>query len=576
MCDAAVRGGARRVVFSSSAFAIGYSHACSGPQAFAPRYLPIDEAHGALPHETYGLSKLCGEHVLEAAAQTAKSTSFVSLRFPNIIKSENWATLPWDPPTVDSPMTFLLWAYAAEDDVIDAHVQAAMRPDAASSGSHEAYIIAAHDTRFAEPTMDLLGTVGLGESDVPLRQAMQGNASPLDSTKAAARLGWAPRSWQQAQTCLGVPPAPAQPPPYGLGARAAHRARSDPMIQHYDLSGFTLQSGLKLPSHATLAYKVHGPPIGQGKGVILHPTSFDAVHDELEYNIGPGKTLDTSEYTVIVPNLLGNGVSYSPSMDVVAATSNGSTPLSPSSSSPLRKPIFVSIADNVKAQYELLKSLGLACDASQPLTLIYGYSMGALQAFEWATQVPDGVERIAAVCGASKCGDLNRIFLRSIEAALKADAAWDPSSERFTHKPTRGLRAFSSIYAGWGVGPDYYVHKTFEKDGYTTADDFLERSYIPAFASCDGDDLLAQIHAWREADAGSLSKVRAKVLLMPCDNDKYFTVEEARIEAEALGPLCELKPILSSAGHRAGDPGRPGLEKELEFVRGWVRNFLLR
>ena len=75
---------------------------------------------------------------------------------------------------------------------------------------------------------------------------------------------------------------------------------------------------------------------------------------------------------MIVPNLLGNGVSYSPSADVRRATANG-TRAPPASLPP---PTFVSIADNVRAQRELLRSLGVACDASQPLSLVYGYSMG--------------------------------------------------------------------------------------------------------------------------------------------------------------------------------------------------------
>ena len=296
VCDAAVGGGATRVVFSSSAFAIGYGHAARGPQALQPRYLPIDEAHGATPLETYGLSKLCGEGVLETAARTALSTSFVSLRFPNIIKRERWAELPWPAPTAEAPLTMLLWAYAHEDDVIDAHVVAATRHDAAAAGAHEAYIIAAPDTRFAEPTLELLASSLRMEADsTPLRfgaggaAAMGGNASPLDSSKAVARLGWSPRSWQQPASPFSPPP-PA-PPAYGLGARAAHRALGDGHLRHFDLSGFPLGSGATLPSGATLAYRVHGPPAGEGKGVILHPTSFDAVHDELEYNIGEGRTV---------------------------------------------------------------------------------------------------------------------------------------------------------------------------------------------------------------------------------------------------------------------------------------------
>ena len=77
--------------------------------------------------------------------------------------------------------------------------------------------------------------------------------------------------------------------------------------------------------------------------------------------------------------------------------------------------------------------------------------MGALQAYEWAVSVPDGVERIVAVCGAARCGDLNRIFLRSIEAALKTDAAWDERlrPSRFSYRSkqetkTTGVRGIVS------------------------------------------------------------------------------------------------------------------------------------
>ena len=503
VCDAAVRGGATRFVFSSSAFAMGYGHCPTGPQSLQPRYLPIDEAHGALPLETYGLSKLCGEQVLQSAARTAKGVSFVSLRFPNIVKTEKWAELPWAAPTADAPLTLLLWAYAAEADVVDAHVQAAVRPEAAAAGTHEAYILAAPTSRFAEPTLELLASSLGMTAPPPLRAGgMRGNASPLDSSKAASRLGWAPRSWQQAATAHPVPrrpptaapppptaapppPTAAPPPPtaapppmaYGLGSTAAHRARADPGLLHFDLGGFELASGAKLPAGATLAYKVYGPPVGSGVGVVLHPTSFDAVHDDLEHSIGPGRLLDTREYTVVVPNLLGNGVSYSPSRDVPYLPPSAGVPYVPPWYVPrLPPPTFVSIADNVAAQHALLRHLGLKCDASQPLALIYGYSMGALQAYEWAVRAPDGVERIAAVCGAARCGELNRIFLRSLAAALQADAAWDPLLCRFTRRPARGLEAFASVYAGWGVGERFYVDKAYEAAGYASADVFLEVS----------------------------------------------------------------------------------------------------
>ena len=71
-------------------------------------------------------------------------------------------------------------------------------------------------------------------------------------------------------------------------------------------------------------------------------------------------------------------------------------------------------------------------------------------------------------------------------------------------------------------------------------------------------------------------KHNPKVLLMPCDTDKYFTLEEARREAEALGERCTLKPIVSPAGHRAGDPCNHGLEAEHDFLRAAVHEHLLQ
>ena len=195
--------------------------------------------------------------------------------------------------------------------------------------------------------------------------------------------------------------------------------------------------------------QVHGPPVGSApRGVILHPTSFDAVHDELEYNIGPGRTLNTNLYTVIVTNMLGNGVSASPSTLAAAVDESGNNPNFSSATSPPR----ITVGDNVRAQRQLLISLGVLAEengkndppaprqqklrASPPLALVYGYSMGALQAFEWAVAHPNEVARVAAVCGASRCGDVNHIFLRSLEAALKASSA-----RLISAQPIGGLRA---------------------------------------------------------------------------------------------------------------------------------------
>ena len=52
--------GLRRVVFSSSAFGMGWAH---DGNAFVPLYLPLDEEHPMMPFEPYGLSKQVGEDI---------------------------------------------------------------------------------------------------------------------------------------------------------------------------------------------------------------------------------------------------------------------------------------------------------------------------------------------------------------------------------------------------------------------------------------------------------------------------------------------------------------------------------
>lgn len=146
-----------------------------------------------------------------------------------------------------------------------------------------------------------------------------------------------------------------------------------------------------------------------------------------------------STLQVIVPNLLGNGVSASPS--TLAAQAESGTPRHAAAWAPdgHPPPPRFSVSDNVRAQRSLLQSLGII-EASPdnaphapgggtnsrgpaPLALVYGYSMGALQAFEWAVAHPHEVARVAAVCGASRCGELNSVFLRSLEATLKVRGA---------------------------------------------------------------------------------------------------------------------------------------------------------
>ena len=175
--------GLRRVVFSSSAFGMGWAH---DGNAFVPRYLPLDEEHPMMPFEPYGLTKQVGEDIGRMIARNS-GTTVVSLRFTNVALPEVQAEFPWPAPTPENPLTLVMWAYADARDVAEAHVLALD----AEIEEYEAFMIAQPSSRFKEPTMDLVKN-NFGDR-VEIREGLNGTASVISTEKAQRLLGWRPR-----------------------------------------------------------------------------------------------------------------------------------------------------------------------------------------------------------------------------------------------------------------------------------------------------------------------------------------------------------------------------------------------
>src|SRR3569832_2550852 len=84
----------------------------------------------------------------------------------------------------------------------------------------------------------------------------------------------------------------------------------------FEAGDVTLQSGAVFPS-LKLVFKTYGTLSPAKDNVILYPTSFSAQHTDSEWLIGPDGVLDPSRYFIVIPNLLGNGLSSSPSNTAV-------------------------------------------------------------------------------------------------------------------------------------------------------------------------------------------------------------------------------------------------------------------
>ncbi len=336
-----------------------------------------------------------------------------------------------------------------------------------------------------------------------------------------------------------------------------------PDYEIFEAGDVVLQSGLTYRK-ARLAYKTYGTLDAAKSNVIVYPTSYGAQHYDLEWAVAPGKPLDPSKYFIVIINKFGNGLSSSPS--------NTPPPLDRA-----RYPHFT-MTDNVRVQQRLLQEVF----GVERVKLVYGFSMGAQQAFHWAALFPGRVERIAAICGSAKTSPHNHVFLEGVKAALTADPAWQDGW--FATPPTRGFQAMGRVYAGWGLSQAFYREEEWRKLGFSSLEDFLVGSWEANFRRRDANDLLGMLWMWQHADisanelyGGDLGKalaaITADALVMPCETDLYFTVEDNRREVAQM-PRAELRPIPSIWGHRAGNPAQN--PADAKFIDDAVRELLAR
>ena len=199
----------------------------------------------------------------------------------------------------------------------------------------------------------------------------------------------------------------------------------------FDAGDVTLQSGIVL-RNARLSWKTHGTLSPGRDNVILYPTSYAAQHPDLEWLIGPDGVLDPTRWFIVIADMFGNGLSSSPS------------------DSPDYPPL-VTIFDNVQVQRRLLsEQFGI-----EHVACVYGWSMGALQAYHWAALFPDAVERVVVNCGVARTSVHNQVFLHGLMATLEA-APQHIGNGRFSTEPRAAKRAFGRIYAGWALSQDFY------------------------------------------------------------------------------------------------------------------------
>ncbi len=274
-----------------------------------------------------------------------------------------------------------------------------------------------------------------------------------------------------------------------------------------------------------------------------------------EAMVGPGRAIDTDEWFVVCPNVLGG--------------CQGTT--GPSSTGPDGRPYGsrwprTTIRDQVAVDAALGHALGLSTWA-----VVIGGSMGGMRALEFAVGYPEQLRAAVVIaCGAMASAD--QIALGTIQSrSIKLDAGFrggDYYSAADGEGPHEGLGL-----ARWLGHYSYRTEKELgERFGRRPQGDedplmggrYAVESYLDHHADklvrrFDANSYLALTEAMSHHDVGrgrggiaaALAKVAADVTVVGVDSDRLYPAHEQRALVELLPGSPSHATLASPFGHDA-------------------------
>jgi homoserine O-acetyltransferase len=312
-----------------------------------------------------------------------------------------------------------------------------------------------------------------------------------------------------------------------------------------------LESGASLPS-VRIAFETFGTLNDSATNAILivhaltgdshvvgpaskgHPTS-----GWWQDIVGPGRAIDTDEWFVVVPNMLGGCQGTTgPSSHAPNGTEWGS-----------RFP-FITIRDQVAAQAAFAATIGIERWAA-----VIGGSMGGMQALEWAIEYPDRVARLG-VLAAPALSSADQIASNSLQLeAIRMDPAFaggDYYDAADGEGPHRGLalarrlalmnyrsptelndrfeRSWQSGLSPLGGGGRYAVESYLDYHGNRFTRRFDANSYLVLVEAMSSHDVGRN----RGGVATALERISARSLVLGIDSDRLFPVPDQQLLARHI------------------------------------------
>ncbi|MCL7929708.1 E22 family MetX-like putative esterase [Halomonas llamarensis] len=347
--------------------------------------------------------------------------------------------------------------------------------------------------------------------------------------------------------------------------------------QTFEMENFTTQSGETIPEVA-VGWEAYGELNDARDNAILITHFFSGTSNAAgryetdgeptgywDAIIGPGKPLDTDEYYIIASDTLVNLNAHDSNV-----TTTGPASINPDTGEPwgMDFPV-VTIRDFVEVQRELLESQGI-----ESLHAVMGASMGALQAFEWASAYPDRVERLIPVIGGGVADPWLLATLSAWAAPIRLDANWNEGDYYGGEPPTDGLKEALKLVTlnanHWAWANDIFNRDWADEDRDPAQDidaryaieQTLDDIAAARAETSDANHLLYLVRANQAFMTGhgdsleeGLAAIDAPTLMLYSESDLVFAPEGVRHTAELIeegGSEVTLETLEGDRGHLNG------------------------
>jgi homoserine O-acetyltransferase len=293
------------------------------------------------------------------------------------------------------------------------------------------------------------------------------------------------------------------------------------------IGSLTMQGG-KI-DQCSMGYRTYGTLAADQSNVVLVPTWLTGRSADQVALIGPGKLIDTGKWYVIGLDTLGNGISCSPSN---------------SKNHPRLMFGQFTLRDMVKAQHRLLAST-LGIDHAYA---IVGFSMGGMQALQWAVMYPDYARNIVVIVGTPQpsARDLNvwKQELRAIEQT--------PGWNNGNYASGTSFKKLIALHSEFLWMPEAMAAKEVASQRPTT-DSLRGAVSSQTFSVVDWYrqlQAMTQFDLVRQGDMATLArKIKSRLLIVTSEQDRL--VDPAPAKALAAQKHAKLLVLDNDCGHMA-------------------------